>query len=847
MLPSDRPPFARPLTTSVAVGALVGCVFVSGACSKHGPQRTVVLEAGGVSVLRIVHPEHAVTGQGQARSGDWVIASKNVTLVVGDASGKTNPDSRSGAIVSLSTGTPLRHPLRQIHTAVQIEGAPVALRTTGVRPVAASPTPRLRVSQVASGFALFLDTDLWLDSDGTIVDAVTALRNASSQPIRMVRLGDAVAWPGGVPFAPRVGEVSGPTTALLPWFARKGETVTFALAFPDAAAEVEFKSDENGPIAQLALSPSFDVRPGATVRYRRFLIVGGDGGLGPVAELAWRRTGHPMGRVRGTLKPPPKWARVRALDPSGRTIMETDADANGRYDLPLPEGSYRLVLKASGGSDEQDVAIQPPDTVAGELIPPLPGQLRLRATDPDGGALPVRWVVRGIPPTQDPAFGPEERVIGSGDVVYTVSGEGSVEIRPGHYRVLATHGPEYSVDEQAVRVSVSEGALVRAVLERAVATDGWLATDLHLHAAPSFDSVVSLEDRVVAAAAEGVEFAVATDHNVVTDYRRAIEDTRLSSRLGTAAGLEVTTADWGHLNVFPYPLDLPPPPTVGVTPAQDFQLIRQSAPDALIQVNHPMFDRVGYFNLGGLVPGKAEFSKPGFSLKFDLLEVLNGFELHDERSIRRNLATWFSLLNGGLRYTATGNSDSHRLLGQFAGYARTYVRVQDDDPRRVAPAELFDSLRAGHATVSNGPFVSILVNGDAGPGDELSVEGDEVTLEISVRAPDWVDVQRAEVWANGVCIATQDANDTSRDALARIEWQLPLKLDRDSWFVVVAYGNELLDRVLPGRGALPFGFTNPVYVNVDGNGRFDASRPEPSDAKEEGPDPPAAAETSSGP
>lgn len=820
-------PWARASARLASIHVFLALLPAAIACSKRQPQSPVLLEAGGVTLTRIADADFAMARKRRARVGDWIMASQSATVSVGGT--QSNEAPRSGAIVGLSTGTSGQHPLRQIHTTLEIEGAPVALRTTGIRPVAASPTPRLRVSQVALGYAVSLDTDLWFEPGKQTLELVTQIRNTGSEPLRTIRLGDTVAWPGGVPFAPQVGEVLRTTTASVPWFARKGETVSFAIAFPDAFAEVEFKFDENGPIAQDALSRAIELRSGATARRRRSLILA-PGGLGSVAEVAWRTTGRPVGRLKGTLKPAPTWATVRALTPDGRTVMLVESDKEGHYDLPLPRGNYRIVLKASGGSDEQEVTVEPPHTSEGELVPPLPGRLRLSATDYDGAALPTRWVVRGIPPTQDPVFGPDKKVIGSGEVVYTASGEASVEIPPGNYRVLATHGPEYSVDEQPARIGVSEGALVRAVLERAVATDGWIAADLHLHAAPSFDSTVSLEDRVLAAVAEGVEFAAATDHNVVTDYRSAIESTGLSDRLKTTAGVEVTTDDWGHLNVFPYPLDVPVPATVGVSPAQTFRTIRQRAPDALIQVNHPTLERAGYFTFGDLIPGRAAFRNPGFSLKFDALEVINGFELHDEAAIRRNLTAWFSLLNNGLRYTATGSSDSHRLSGQFAGYARTYVRMPDDDPRHVLPAALLESLRAGHATVSTGPFVSVLINGESGPGDELSADGGDVTLEISVRAADWVDVQEAEVWANGARIATQSPVVASRDALARIEWQLPLKLERDTWFVVVAYGTERLDRVLPGRGALPFGFTNPVYVDIDGNGKFDASPPEPSGA-----------------
>jgi hypothetical protein len=422
-------------------------------------------------------------------------------------------------------------------------------------------------------------------------------------------------------------------------------------------------------------------------------------------------------------------------------------------------------------------------------------------------------------------FGTDERVSGAGNVVYSSTGEASVDVPPGRYRVTATHGPEYSIDEHRVRISVKEGALVRAQLDHIVPTYGWVAADFHLHAAPSFDSSVPLDDRVVALVADGIEFAVPTDHNHVTDYGASIERVRVGSLLGSVPGVEVTTTHWGHFNVYPYPADADPPPYTDVTAAQIFANVQERAPEALIQVNHPRLADIGYFSRGRLNASAAKFQEVGFSLGFDVLEVLNGFELHKPEAVRGNLRDWFSLLSKGLRYTATGNSDSHRLVGQWAGYPRTYVKVSDDSPGRFAPDEVIDSLRAGRAIVSSGPFVSCVVNGTAGPGDLASAPDGDVTVEVSVRAPAWVDVTQAEVWANGEQVAIKKARPHRRAELARISWQLPLRFRRDAWIVVVAYGTKTLEHVIPGKPTVPIGFTNPIFVDVDEDGKFGVHRP----------------------
>jgi hypothetical protein len=484
-----------------------------------------------------------------------------------------------------------------------------------------------------------------------------------------------------------------------------------------------------------------------------------------------------------------------------------------------------LVLHSPGGEDEQDVTIAAGATVQGELIPPLPGRLRFSATDASQKPLPARWLIRGVPPTPDPMFGADERATGAGNVVYSLTGEGSVDVPPGRYRVTATHGPEYSIDEHRVQISVKEGALVRARLDHVVPTYGWIAGDFHLHAAPSFDSSVPLDDRVTALVADGIEFAVPTDHNHVTDYSPSIDRVRVKSQLGSMPGVEITTTQWGHFNAYPLPPNAEPPPYADVTAAQIFAHVRERAPEALIQVNHPRLADIGYFSLGHLNTASAKFGEVGFSFDFDVLEVLNGFELHKPDAVRGNLKEWFELLNKGLRYTATGNSDSHRLVGHWAGYPRTYVRVPEDLPGHVTAEQVVEAVRAGHAVVSSGPFVTCVVNGSAGPGDLAAAPGGDVTVEVSVRAPEWVDVTQAEVWANGKQVAIKKARPPRPAELARISWQLPLRFERDTWVVVIAYGTRTLENVIPGKPALPIGFTNPVFVDVDENGKFDVRRP----------------------
>jgi hypothetical protein len=421
---------------------------------------------------------------------------------------------------------------------------------------------------------------------------------------------------------------------------------------------------------------------------------------------------------------------------------------------------------------------------------------------------------------------------------------------------VVTRGFEYSIHEQRISVASDVGASVRAGLVRMLDTSGWIGGDFHLHAAPSFDSAVPLEDRVISLAAEGVQFAVATDHNHVTDYTDAVRTAALESRLAVSSGIEVTTKNWGHFIAFPYGIDQAPPPFEGVDPGFIFSTIRENAPRSVIQVNHPRMEHIAYFarlqvsestvaagdgprplesreqagndeSEADARPGLGQLGRqlmappPGFSFDFDTIEVINGFELGKPEVMLRNIADWFALLNIGFRYTAVGNSDSHTLVHQWAGYPRTYVKVETSDLAKLRPDEVASALLYGRAQISNGIFLDVTANKTAGPGDELVLGSNRLGLRVLARAAPWVSVDSAEVWVNGVK-RSETRKTAAPHAVNRIQWVTTLDLNVDSWVVVAARGDVELGAQLPGAKGNPFCLTNPIFVDVDGDGVFRA-------------------------
>ena len=772
------------------------------------------LEGGGVRIgwapLRA-----GGAGNSLAEARDFALETERLRLVFGNDGNGIERHERYGALIELGRKGEPHGELLELHTVLYVAGAPIPLRTEAVDASMAGERPVLTVEEASRDGRFRLRTEYRAAPQQDFVELVSRVTNLSPERVGGVQLGDRGRWPGTPAFAPRLGYVHGPTRADVPWLGRAVGQRSYGLVFPERPAQTSFEVDVVGPSGEIALDSSVELAPGASAEFRREVLAV-EGGLGKLAELAWQRLGKVVGYARGVLHPPQTWATISARHPDGRTVLSVPAAPDGRFELALPAGDYSFVLQAPGGDDEELGTIEAGAERHLGLVPPRPGTLSYLITDEQEQPLAGRLVVRGVPPTKDPDLLPGEHEAGSKNMLYSLSGTGSLQLPPGRYDVLATRGPEYSLPRQELEVNADWGATFRAELRRTVDTSGYLASDFHVHASPSRDSSVSLTERVLTLAAEGIELAVPTDHNHVTDYAEAIAGERLDGKLATMTGVEITTLGWGHFNAYPYAKSVDVPPTHETSPLEIFAVVRARAPQAVLQVNHPRMPGVGYFNRVELDTKTGVAQSPDFSFDFDALEVTNGFDLEDPRVLERNLREWFELLNGGHRYTAVGNSDSHHVVFQWAGWPRTYVRVPDQDLAHVAPLDVARALTNGHATVSCGIFVLPTANGSAGPGD--AVQGARVSLAVNLRAPDWIDVSRVEIYANGAKVEERTRPGPRRSSVWNLD--VDLQLEVDTWLVVVARGDKFMNDALPGKWIKPFGFSNPIYVDADSDGNF---------------------------
>jgi hypothetical protein len=514
-----------------------------------------------------------------------------------------------------------------------------------------------------------------------------------------------------------------------------------------------------------------------------------------------------------------------------QTFDSLHSDSEGRFhgsiaDLGTASGSYQLVGALDGRPLSAPVSL--PRTGASDLAVGIdPGAtLTYRIDDGHGRLLPAKISI----------YQGDTRVL----FVHARAGVGAIPLAPGDYTVNVTRGFEHAIYESAVRLTPGAAAHVEVSLPRLVDTTGFLSMDGHVHAAPSVDSRVLLPDRIASVAAAGVEVVVGTDHEIITDWSPAVGETGLGDFVATVIGEEVTATVPEHTNMYPVPLASDSGERGGFVHWYGHDLAEifaaESARGAQIrQLNHPRvgcnymclirWDRVSGEPLLqdptrlGLPPG-AEL----WSWDFDTVEYMNAMRdvfLDPSRPDETGFFDdWQAFLNLGYRKTAVGVTDEHGF--DDIGSPRTYFASSTDEPRKLSEAEMVESLRAGRAVVSAGAFARVTVNGRATLGDLITDTSGGVDLFVHIEAIPEIDVTHFKVFAN--CDEVLNVPATAPDGIVKFDGTVRVPLSRDAHLTVLGFGKRPFPRGLPQTAdvlRVPRVTTNAIYVDADGNGRFD--------------------------
>ena len=474
---------------------------------------------------------------------------------------------------------------------------------------------------------------------------------------------------------------------------------------------------------------------------------------------------------------------------------------------------------------------------AAEASAPKTGVLVYRINGPNG---PVPGRITVLEPDVDLVAlgGPfDDRHAVREDVCYAMDGTGELVLPAGVCEILASRGIEWTLDRQRIEVPAGGRVEITLEIEPAVDTTGLVGGDLHLHTLThSGHGDSNMPERIVSLLGEGVDFAVATDHNRNIDYRPTIDSLDAASQITSMVGNEVSTPV-GHFNAFPLDAARPPVPSRLSAAPPLFRLLRAETNDLgvvpIIQVNHPRWEGIDYFSQAELDETTGSSDSPRWSPDFDAIEVLNenclwgwrdpensaGIDVGSQT--HSSMRDWYALLDTGHRAIATGNSDSHSVKANFAGVPRNYFPSSTDDPGSIDPREMIDALRSGDVVVSSGPIVRASIP-DRGIHDDprmatADANGD-VVIAVEIQAAPWIDVDRIRVIQDGDEISTINVN-SGRDRI-RFEGDIRIPTKEDGWIILLVEGDDSLAPMIEGkrRPVLPVAIVNPFRIDADRDG-----------------------------
>jgi len=584
----------------------------------------------------------------------------------------------------------------------------------------------------------------------------------------------------------------------------------------------------------LATGSSVPVGADGQLVVERFLVVG-DGSVSAITDELARLRGLDMGAIEGCVEPADQaladGVEVVAVAEDGNEVTRFRVDELGCFSGALPPGTILLHTVCPGCDPGQETSVEVTggDSVTGNVMVPSreASGIQVTVSGEDGGAIPARLTVQ-------PADGGETLTF------FAWPPERHLPLPPGTYDVFASRGFEY---EQAVlenvEVQTGDSVLLAFELERSVDTPGAVAAEFHIHSENSVDSFVPLPQRVRSIAAEGIEFAVASEHDFVADFGPTIESENLAQFLAASPGVEVSSVQAGHMNC--WPMESQPDLSgngalawFGLPPGTLVDALAKDNSERVIVVNHPRFQNESTFDLIDFDPADglahADPEQLGFpadtdlnQLHFDAMEVFNGI---GDEDLDEQLADWYALLNLGRTIAATAGGDSH-TLDAFPGNPRNLLFLGQDDPALLTVEAVNEAVRNQRVLVTSGPYVEAgLTSESTGapslPGDLVSGVGGDIELWIKVQAPTWMEVTEVVVIRNGVAeqvLAIDDPGEPELREVVRFDQSVPVQADADCWFVVRVQGTQKAPNL---ANHIPRAITNPFYLDADGNGQFDA-------------------------
>lgn len=614
------------------------------------------------------------------------------------------------------------------------------------------------------------------------------------------------------------------------WLGGSGEGISYAVTVPaeeDLSLFIEYDA------LMLLESGTFDFAPGQTIKSSAFIAVGKDSLEDALTEVRVIR-----GEDQGTKVP----IKVTLSDDhsllgnvdikvsrngAGRKskwVTKLIPDENGEAVAHLAPGKYDFTVSLPGAPDAVVEGVDVGDsdlTTPVELTANAAGFLRIRSTDASDNPLTTAAVLQS---GHDAPW-----LARTLNFVAVRGGDWTFPFVAGDYTLTVSKGLVWGIDRQNVTITAGDITEVDAKINQDVDTTGYLFLNSHEHSERSIDSIVRADDRIYNAIANGVDIMTPTDHDFFGSFQEDIEELGLEKYVHSFLGCEVSPI-WGHTTAagcrtppaYPtyFAIDLTHYDDDGralkaKTASEIYQEAREVFGCEFVGINHPYRGGPTFETYYG---SELDFD-PDSALPDLDLSLVDGVEVYnkgDSVSVitEQNIIAWFNVLNHGYHIAAIGGSDEHHFAGSY-GNPRNLVPSSRTVEEGVDQTEIWDNVKALRSQVVGGPVIRFSVD-DKGSGETVVANEGKVTVKVKVEAPKWMGLNFVKVFANG--IQANEFVPTENSEVVRLDETFELELETDAHIVVTAGSFDPAHEMVPVARKLPFSNTNPIFVDVDGDG-----------------------------